>query len=296
MRKLNQCSMLLTAHDLSTFEVSYRGFNMQSHSFAKAALSSGLSIATLDLTAPWSSGRETIVFHHGVGSRAESWLGWMPALADRYRLVSFDMRGHGSSTSCPREWWTMDALIADLRSVVETTGNTPVHLVGESVGGTVALAFAAKYPQRLKSLTVCNGAHNGSYVRAVEPWSDIMAQKGMASWSAAMMEQRFHPGALAPIAASWYEKQQACADSTAVLAAAELLLATDLTPVLGNIDLPVLLLHPDASPFIAVSVMAELCELLPNARLKVLPNAKHGMPFSHADECAASLRAFIGGI
>jgi pimeloyl-ACP methyl ester carboxylesterase len=78
-----------------------------------------------------------------------------------------------------------------------------------------------------------------------------------------------------------------------VLDALGVLVGTDLTPQLGSLRIPVLLLHPDGSPFIPVPMAVELQRLLPNARLRVFEHARHGLPFSHADECAQALRAFL---
>ena len=57
--------------------------------------------------------------------------------------------------------------------------------------------------------------------------------------------------------------------------------------------MPVLLLHPDSSPFIPVALMAELREALSDARLRVFPRARHGLPFSHAGECAQEMARFV---
>jgi 3-oxoadipate enol-lactonase len=55
----------------------------------------------------------------------------------------------------------------------------------------------------------------------------------------------------------------------------------------------VLLLHPDGSPFIPLSVVTGLHERLPDAELQVFAHAKHDLPFSHGRECAATLRRFL---
>ncbi len=68
---------------------------------------------------------------------------------------------------------------------------------------------------------------------------------------------------------------------------------TDLTPRLGEIKCPTLLLHPDGSPFIPVPVMAALHQLLPTSQLNVLGHSRHGLPFSHAAQCAQILRSFL---
>jgi len=54
-----------------------------------------------------------------------------------------------------------------------------------------------------------------------------------------------------------------------------------------------LLLHPDDSPFIPVATMAALRHLVPGARLHVVGNARHGLPFSHASLCADLFAAFL---
>jgi pimeloyl-ACP methyl ester carboxylesterase len=91
----------------------------------------------------------------------------------------------------------------------------------------------------------------------------------------------------------WFETQQAQWPRESILKALGVLVGADLTPRLPEIKCPVLLLHPDGSPFIPVPVMAELHRLLAGSRLHVFGHARHGLPFSHARECAAILRPFL---
>src|SRR5512144_2756656 len=94
--------------------------------------------------------REAILFHHGIGASAGIWTGWFPALADAHRLVSFDMRGYGRSHIPAADFaWSLDLMVDDLFSVADAAGLRRFHLVGESIGGTVALAAALAQPQRI---------------------------------------------------------------------------------------------------------------------------------------------------
>ena len=247
----------------------------------------------LDRRLPWVADGGPIVFHHGVGSRAEAWAGWDATLAGQHRLVRLDLRGHGRSPVPAGYPWTLEALVDDLAAVVDHAGLDRFHLVGESIGGTIALAYAARRPGRVRTLTVSNGAHRGAPIRNLAPWAAVLDEGGSPAWSAYMMPMRFHDDALDPQARRWFEQQQATADPAGVLALAATLAATDLTPELAAITMPTLLLHPDSSPFIPVSLMAELYELLPDARLEVVPGARHGLPFSHAGHCARSMAAFL---
>ena len=253
-----------------------------------------IAFEVIDHVPPWLSPAPTVLFHHGIGARSACWDGWTPALAGRHRLVRFDMRGHGESPLPEGFRWSLSALVDDVLAVADAADTDRFHLVGESTGGTVALAVAARHPERVLSVTVSNGAHRGGSIRNLEPWRRIIREEGMAAWSAYMMDQRFFEGALTREMRRWYETQQAGADPDAVLGVAAMLVAVDLIPELDRVTCPVLLLHPDSSPFIPVETMAELKRTLPDARLQVFAHARHGLPFSHATECAAAVAGFIG--
>ena len=253
----------------------------------------GVHYTVTDVAPPWRDTPSTILFHHGLGACGDCWAGWRATLADRHRLVAFDMRGHGRSALPDGFEWSVDGMVSDLLAVADAVAAERFHLVGESIGGTVALACAAACPDRLLSLTVCNGAHLGGSIQNVESWRRIMETRGMAGWSAHMMGERFFDDALPAPKRAWYEAQQAACDSAAILDALTVLTAADLSPCLPDIAIPTLLLHPDSSPFIPVAVMADLQRKLPNAALQVFPAARHGLPFSHAEECARALRRFV---
>src|SRR5437899_2847939 len=116
----------------------------------------------VDVVAAWRERREAILFHHGIGASAEIWAGWRPALVDGYRLVSFDMRGCGRSDIPAADFaWSLDLLVEDLFAVADAAGLKQFHLVGESIGGTVALAAALARPDRLATLNVIGHARHG---------------------------------------------------------------------------------------------------------------------------------------
>ena len=252
-----------------------------------------IAYEVIDHAPAWKGPAPAVIFHHGVASCAAAWDGWTPALVGRYRLVRFDLRGHGASPLPPGFEWSLDATVGDLAAVADAAGAERFHLVGESLGGTVALAFAARHPERVLSLTVSNGTHLGGAIENLEPWERLIRGEGMAAWSAHLMKERFFDGALTPEMARWYEAQQTSAEPDAILGGAGMLAGTDLTPELARVACPVLLLHPDSSPFIPVPVMAALQRALPDASLQVYAHARHGLPFSHAAECSAAVARFI---
>ena len=252
-----------------------------------------IAYEVIDHAPVWDGPAPAVLFHHGVGACGAVWDGWTPALVHRYRLVRFDMRGHGASELPPGFEWSLDSMAGDLGAVADAAGADRFHLVGESIGGTVALAFAAQHPERVLSLTVSNGTHQGGTIENLDPWERLIREEGMGAWSAHMMKQRFFDGALTPRMERWYEEQQGSAEPSAILDAAAMLVGADLAPEIARLACPVLLLHPDSSPFIPVETMVALKRALPDAHLQVFAHARHGLPYSHAADCAAAVVRFI---
>ena len=248
----------------------------------------------VDLVAPWQPARLPILFHHGIGASAGIWAGWQPALADAYRLLTFDMRGYGRSNIPATDFkWSLDLLVDDLFAIADAAGLARFHLVGESIGGTVALAAALARPARIATLTVSNGAHVGASIQRVEAWRRQLDEGGSKSWSDAFLRDRFHDDALSAERRAWFATEQEKWPRDSILNALGVLIGTDLTPRLSDITCPTLLLHPDGSPFIPVSVMAELHRGLSDGELNVFGRSRHGLPFSHAAQCAQALRTFL---
>jgi len=253
-----------------------------------------LHYEVVDQVVPWRTPREPILFHHGIGASAGIWAGWFPALADAHPLVSFDMRGYGRSHIPAADFaWSLDLMVDDLFAVADAAGLQRFHLVGESIGGTVALAAALARPDRIATLTVSNGAHLGASIQRVEAWRRQLDEGGPKAWSDAFLRDRFHDDALSPERRAWFAAQQEKWTRDSILNALGVLIGADLTPRLKDIHCPTLLLHPDGSPFIPVPIMAELHRLLPDAELNVIGRSRHGLPYSHASECASLLRTFL---
>jgi len=253
-----------------------------------------------DLVAPWrrdSVGPAgTILFHHGIGLDAQVWSEWLPALADGWRIVRFDMRGFGRSAKAASGFdWSVENLLTDLWAVADAAGAGRFHIVGESMGGTLAMAAAIETPERIATVTVSNGAHLGTSIRNLEHWQKVFDEMGPKGWSAMMMKDRFFDDGLSPEKYRWFEANQASHPPSSVMAAIKTLVGADLTPKLSRLKQPVLLMHGDSSPFIPVKVMAELQSLLPDARFHVFEHAKHGLPYSHGAQCAHVLREFLEG-
>jgi len=96
-----------------------------------------------------------VVLVHGLGDKAaRDWNGLIPLLARDHRVLTFDLPGFGHSTKANAPY-TPDNYAAFVRYVVETElGTRPTMLVGHSLGGAIALRYAAQHPQDVKALVL----------------------------------------------------------------------------------------------------------------------------------------------
>jgi pimeloyl-ACP methyl ester carboxylesterase len=247
-----------------------------------------------NIVGDWVEDPQTIIFHHGIGANTHIWAGWLPVLASQYRLVRFDMRGFGESSVPPANYlWSFDGLVDDLMQIADAVNAPRFHLVGESIGGTAALSAALKFPQRVRSLTLSNAAARGGLVSNVKGWREIVAQGGQREWARQMMQWRFHPDALDARLHAWYTCVHETCSFDATVGLADLLLNADLTPRLGDIRVPTLLLCPEASPFIPLEVMASMRTAITGAELQAFAHSKHGLPLSHGRACAQATLDFL---
>jgi len=247
-----------------------------------------------DLTAPWVERPAAIVFHHGAAANLHAWNEWLPHFCQGYRLVVFDARGCGRSTvPGPGFEWSMEQLAADVLDVALAAGANRFHFVGEGLGGTLGLQLAVKYGDRPLTVSAASCSARSGIARQAADWRGLIEAEGQRGWAEQMMSWRFFPDALAPAQRDWWLRQHAGCNAHAALVMNDIAAETDLTPYLPEIRVPVLLLCPDASPFVPPSHMAEIQAAIPGAEMQVFAHARHGLVTSHASACAQVVSAFI---
>src|SRR5580704_12918754 len=107
------------------------------------------------------------------------------------------MRGHGQSSAPPPDHkWSLNELAEDMLAFMDAVGLERVHYLGESIGGIVGILFATRWPERFKSLTICNSptalrrpegqASSGTRGSV----SKALATEGSRGWGRFLIEQR----------------------------------------------------------------------------------------------------------
>ena len=122
-----------------------------------------------------------LVLIHGIGAARDAWRFMVPALREHFTVISYDLRGHGTSP-VPDEEFGLDELVADLERVRQRTGIEKAHFAGHSLGGQIGPAYARTYPDRVLSLGLLSTAAFRTEDDSAKVWGVVkaMQEKGIA--------------------------------------------------------------------------------------------------------------------
>ena len=208
------------------------------------------------------------------------WRHFLDELGQLATVIRYDERGFGLS-DWDAEDFTLEARVADLEAVVEAAGLDRFALLGMAQGGPVAITYTHRHPARVSRLilwgTYCVGARDAENLEMQDTFSQ-MIRVGWARPDA--MFRRFFTNLMIPGATEeqmcWIDDLQRHSTSTeALLAARAERVKTDVTGVLGEIDVPTLVLHSRREQMIDFSEARALASSIPGARLVVLDSANH---------------------
>lgn len=125
---------------------------------------------------------EDVVLVHGLACNLAFWYpGVMVALRRKYRVLAYDLRGHGKS-KMSQDGYTHVHMAEDLASLTDALEIEKFHLVGHSYGGLISISFALRHPHRLRSLTLAD-------VPIDKDWSDESSHGADKYPELAMLEQ-----------------------------------------------------------------------------------------------------------
>jgi len=114
-----------------------------------------------------------ILLTHGHLSGRRAWDGQHRALADRYRVISWDLRGHGQ-TDTPDDpaQYSLELTVADVRALLGHLGIERAVIGGLSLGGYVSLAFSLAHPEMMEALVICDSGPGYRNAQARQQWNE----------------------------------------------------------------------------------------------------------------------------
>jgi pimeloyl-ACP methyl ester carboxylesterase len=106
----------------------------------------------------WSREGVPMLLVHGFGNEAHIWDDFAPRVADAYRVLALDLRGHGDSDWDSEKRYDYANHVSDLEAVTAQLGIERMVLVGHSLGGRVAMLYAGRHPDRIAGLVIVDSA------------------------------------------------------------------------------------------------------------------------------------------
>ncbi|MNO54129.1 Non-heme chloroperoxidase [compost metagenome] len=250
-----------------------------------------------------------IHFHHGWPLSADDWDAQMLFfLAQGYRVVAHDRRGHGRSSQV-WDGHDMDHYADDVAAVVAHLGIQGAVHVGHSTGGGEVVRYMARHPEdkvakavliaAVPPLMVQTPGNPGGLPKSVFDGFQAQVASNRAQFYRDVPAGPFYgynrPGVEASegIIGNWWRQGMigsAKAHYDGIVAFSQ----TDFTDDLKGIQQPVLVMHGDDDQIVPYENSGVLsAKLLPNGTLKTYKGYPHGMPTTHADVINADLLAFI---
>jgi 3-oxoadipate enol-lactonase len=234
-----------------------------------------------------------VLLLHSLGTTHALWDQQLPALVDRFRLIRYDIRGHGKSTA-PAGEFTIEQLGHDALAVLDAAGAETAAVCGISIGGLTSVWLGETAAKRVSRLVLANTA---ARIGTQQLWSEritfvrehgmkVAAEQAMTRWfsDAFLREQP-------ALAARFFAIARAC-PLESYLAACAALRDTDVRRDLHHVTAPTLVIAGSQDLSTTVADGAWLRDNIPEARMEVL-DAAHLSNVERPDDFSALLEDFL---
>lgn len=254
-----------------------------------------------DFTDPWKkTTTETILVQHGFGRHFAFWYHWIPVLASKFRVIRRDLRGHGLSSDPSDGYdYSLDTVLSEISDLLDQKNVTKVHLLCESTGGMIGTAFAARYPDRILSLTTCaTPSHlpetaKRRWALGFRDWPTACRELGARGFNESMASM---PGGIGQADAEyqkWWLDQAELATGEGFARYAEFLSGLDVRPLMKDIQCPVLILAPMNSGNTSLQDQEILRDMIPGSEMVAINGRGHEIYVDRAGECQRVFLAFL---
>jgi 3-oxoadipate enol-lactonase len=226
------------------------------------------------------AGRPVLVLGNSLGTSRAVWDRQVPALAGRFRLLRYELPGHGclpGGPAAPPSPYSIADLGLSVLALLDRYGLRRVHYAGISIGGMIGMWLAAHAPERIAALGLCC---TSPHLPPVSGWlarAEQVRTAGMASVTAQSLGRWF----TGPYAAACPATVAACAatleavDPEGYAGCCAAIAAMDLCPVLGSIRAPTLVIAGSDDPATPPAHGALIASHIHGARLVVVRGAAH---------------------
>jgi pimeloyl-ACP methyl ester carboxylesterase len=256
-----------------------------------------LEIDDLSMFYKISGDGRPVLLIHGLGSDNRSWEYQEDELKNHFQLVMPDLRGHGLSEGGISDFVPAQRFAEDLNALLSHLDIDRTHVVGESMGGIVALEFALDFPQRLNKLVLVDTTPRVTEETAdvVYGWREAQLAGGDDAYFWANVRSCFTPEWIVknPSTIEHLRQRAQSLNPEGAVAAGLGLISTDLTNRLSDINAETLIVHGDKDEIINIEMGRIINRGIKGSKLKVLNGSGHVPTVQKTKEFNRLLTSFL---
>jgi 3-oxoadipate enol-lactonase len=240
---------------------------------------------------------------HGAGDNINAWFNQVPAFSQRYRVLTYDVRGHGQ-TEMTEEELTTELWVDDLYALLKGLNVSETFLLGHSMGGAIALQFTLTHPKMVKALILSNsGGARGSSEKEMRKMAAIhqaqieaIKEEGMKAVVKDRFSRMFSPGFVEkhPEVAERYKSVLLQNKPEGYLRVMQRMGRPSTSPDLSKISCPTLVIGGEYD-FGGPSAAKATQEAIPGSQLKVFPTG-HAPAIEVPREYNETVLTFLAGV
>lgn len=237
---------------------------------------------------------EAIVFINSLGTDLRIWDALLPFFVAKHRIICYDKRGHGLS-DCPPPPYTIGHHADDLAALLAALHVEQATVVGISVGGMIAMDFAATHPHRVEKLVLCDTAPK---IGTPAMWNErinALRTHGMAHLGEAILARWFAPtfAAEQPDAYRGYRNMLTRTPVDGYTGTCEAIRDADLWPHVQTMQAPTLVLCGAEDLATPPAQAQQLASALPKATCTIIDGAAHLPCVEQPQAVASAMSTFL---
>jgi 3-oxoadipate enol-lactonase len=234
-----------------------------------------------------------LILSNSLGTDFSMWDAQAPLFEKQFRLLRYDMRGHGKS-SAPPPPYAIPELAADILALADSLGIDRFHFCGLSIGGMIGMSIALTSPARLQKLVLCNTAPK---IGTPESWNtriDTVRRLGMREIARILPSRWFTPAfqSSAPETVASTLGVVKALDPEGYVGGCCAVRDFDARREVANISVPTLVISGTHDPATAPADGRYLADYIPGARYVEL-NASHLSSIEDPDRFTAAVLSFL---
>ena len=254
-----------------------------------------ITLPDIDLHYETYGDGEPVLFIHGLGSSVRDWEYQVDEFSNEWRLITYDVRGHGQSDNPPGPY-SIPIFARDAAELIRSISLSPVHVVGISMGGMIGLQLVVDRPELVKSLVVINSGSElviKSVKDQLQVWQRLLIPRvfGMRKMGEILGDRLFpkleHAEIKKIFINRWAEN-----DVRSYMESFKALVGWSVTDRLKEIECPVLVIAADED-YTPVESKEAYVRLIKLGELVVIKDSRHPTPVDQPEAFNKVLRAFL---